>query len=104
MTVQKELVQVTGNRPKCAEKLVIKTTLLHANEQAAFKQLLKHPSLRLNELSEASMALVLRRALTLLTVHHAAIGNNQEKIEIERDCLFRLSRSGSAYRSSGYRK
>lgn len=104
MTVQKALTQVTGNRPKCVEKLLIKTTLLHANEQAAFKKLMEHPSLRLSERSTSSLALVLRRALTLLTLHHETIGTDPEAIELETECLFRLSRTGSAYKTINHVK
>ena len=104
MTVQKDLIQVTGNRPKCVNKLIIKTTLLHANEQAAFRKLMEHPSLRLNEFSTSSLALVLRRALTLLSLHHEAIGTDPVDLELETECLFRLSRIGSAYKTVNHSK
>lgn len=98
MTILKPLTQITGNRPRTDNKIVIKTTLLHKNEQAAFTKLLEHPSLRLNETSTASLALVLRRALSLLSDHHSAIGNDPVAIDKEVDCLFRLSISGSPYK------
>jgi hypothetical protein len=93
-----DLIQVTGSRPRSKTSIAIKTTLLHEREQAAFLKLKANPVMRFNATSEASMALVLRRALTLYTRHLDSMDGDLGKTIEERECLIRLSLSGTAYK------
>jgi hypothetical protein len=91
--------RINGKQSRAEKSRVIKTTIGFNEELKNYDRIYNHPSSTLGEYERASMSLLLRRALLLLTEHHKTL-KSKAAISAERQALLNLSNTGSLYRGA----
>lgn len=85
--------KVTGVNPKSPFKAEIKSTLSHYSEVQQLKEILAHPTIIIGEDKVASMSLMMRRALYLLSSHQATL-ITKEDLATERAAYLSIAQAG----------